>query len=67
MRSLALHCRGRDPTAGARVPRGGHCYSVIYQSEMYLAPVQLQNGAPKAYPNSSKWGNTTILVLIGTR
>jgi cysteine protease ATG4 len=48
--------------------------SVIYQSEVYLASnldsVQLQNGAPKAPPNSSKkskWGNTTVLVLIGIR
>jgi len=48
--------------------------SVIYQSEVYLASnlgsVQLQNGAPKAPPNSSKkskWGNKTVLVLIGMR
>jgi hypothetical protein len=48
--------------------------SVIYQSEVYLASnlgsVQLQNGAPKAHPNSSKkskWGNKTVLVLIGIR
>jgi cysteine protease ATG4 len=48
--------------------------SVIYQSEVYLASnlgsVQLQNGAPKAHPSSSKknkWGNKTVLVLIGIR
>lgn len=48
--------------------------SVIYQSEVYLASnlgsVQLQNGAPKVHLNSSKkskWGNKTVLVLIGIR
>ena len=48
--------------------------SVIYQSEVYLASnldcVQLQNGAPKVHPSSSKkskWGNKAVLVLIGIR